>query len=328
MGRRIFPALYCVAMFVFINGCAGNKIVDAEKGIRDTLEPNSGTGQLSTKPDLGWEGSADWNARRTAGDILLFEDFEEDNYQEKWTVHWGKPVGAGTVSAPSRYVFAGKRSAYLESMQGRHDSLGAGEYVPEHPIDNAVYVRMDLRLEDGFSIGTANQLKLFGIRGGIRIEDTYGGAGSKPTGRDKFSVTLGLDNWMKLHFYIYHPDQRSGWGDSVGCSVSYFRTAGLSPGKWYCVELMLKNNIPGTKNGQLALWLDGQLAGKIDGLRFRDEDTVKIRRITVEDYFGGNTVRDTSPKNQRLYIDNFVVSTKPVGCFGRGTTPSGGGSNR
>jgi hypothetical protein len=44
-------------------------------------------------------------------------------------------------------------------------------------------------------------------------------------------------------------------------------------------------------------------------------DDVKIRRITIEDYFGGDSVRDTSPKDQRLYIDNFVVSTKRIGCL-------------
>jgi hypothetical protein len=65
---------------------------------------------------------------------------------------------------------------------------------------------MYLRLEDDFSMGTSIQLKLFSIKGGAKPEDTYGGAGNKPKGRDKFPVTLCLDNWRKLHFYLYHPD--------------------------------------------------------------------------------------------------------------------------
>jgi hypothetical protein len=79
---------------------------------------------------------------------------------------------------------------------------------------------------------------------------------------------------------------------------------------------MLKNNTPGKKDGQIKAWLDGVQIGKIEKLRFRDVSAVKIRRFTVENYFGGGNVSDTSPKDQRIYIDNYIVSTKPIGCFG------------
>lgn len=273
--------------------------------------------QLGSKIQVKtWDGSPDLEPGLNGGDILLYEDFEAPNYQDQWPVFWGSPVGAGTVSPPSKYVFAGKRSAYLEVPKGSHGSLGYGEYVPRTPIDDVVYVRMYLRLADDFSMGTSIQLKLISIKGGAKPENAYGGAGNKPTGRDKFSVTLSLDNWMKLHFYLYHPDQRGGYGDWIYCQPSFFRKAGLSRGKWYCLELMLKNNTPGKKDGQIKAWLDGVQIGKIEKLRFRDVSTVKIRRLTVENYFGGGNVSDTSPKDQRIYIDNYIVSTKPIGCFG------------
>jgi hypothetical protein len=263
-----------------------------------------------------WDGSPDLEPGLNGSDILLYEDFEAPNYQDQWPVYWGKPVGAGIVSTPSKYVFAGKRSAYLEAQKGRHDGVGYGEYVPRTPIDNVVYVRIYLRLADDFSMGTANQLKLFSIRAGAELKNTYGGAGKRPNGQDKFSVTLALDNWRKLHFYVYHPDQWGGYGDWVYCQTSFFRKAGLSRGKWYCIELMLKNNSPGKKDGQIKAWLDGTQIGKIEKVRFRDVSAVKISRFTVENYFGGNNVSDTSPKDQRIYIDNYVVSTKPIGCLG------------
>lgn len=79
---------------------------------------------------------------------------------------------------------------------------------------------------------------------------------------------------------------------------------------------MLKNNTPGKKDGQIKAWLNGTQIGNIERLRFRDVSAVKIQRFTVENYFGGNNVSDTSPKDQRIYIDNYVVSTKPIGCLG------------
>ncbi len=264
-----------------------------------------------------WDGSPNLEPGLNGKDVVLFEDFEDQNYQQ-WPVHWGKPPFWGTVTAPSQYVFAGKQSAYLQALKGKREALGGGEYVPKRPIGDVAFVRLYLRLEDKFSIGTAQQLKLFSIRAGAGVENAYGGAGKRPNGKDKFSVDLALDNWMKLHFYYYHPNQGGPWGDWTYCQTSFFHKAGLSPGKWYCIELMLQANTPGQGNGQLKAWLDGRLIGSVEKLRFRDVDTVKIRRITVEGYFGGSDALDISPKDQRIYFDNFVVSTKPIGCLGAG----------
>ena len=263
-----------------------------------------------------WDGSPNLEPGLDPKDILLFEDFEDDHYQQRWRTHWGEAVGAGTVERPSQYVFAGNRSAYLENKKGIHDAIGAGQYVPEIPIDDVAYFRLYMRLQNGFSTGTTIQVKLISIRGGVDIERTYGGAGTKSTGTDKFSVDLCIDNSRSLHFYYYHPDQPWGWGDVAYCKISFFRSAKISAGKWYCIELMLKNNIPRQKNGQLSAWLDGKLVGNVERVRFRDIEACKIRRFAVYNYFGGAEYMDTSPKDQRIYIDNLVISRKPIGCLG------------
>lgn len=265
-----------------------------------------------------WGGSPNLEPGLNPRDIIFFEDFEDDHYQERWRTHWNRPVGAGIVESPSQYVFAGNRSAYIENKKRKHDATGAGEYVPEIPIEDVAYFRLYLRLQDSFSTGTTNQVKLFCIHGGADVEKTYGGAGKKPTGKDKFVVDLCIDNSRSLHFYYYHPDQRVGWGDFAYCKTSFFRNAKISPGKWYCLELMLRNNIPRQKNGQISAWLDGQLVGNVEKLRFRDIEEVKIQRFAVINYFGGDNAWQTSPKDQRIYIDNLVISRKPIGCLRAG----------
>jgi len=311
MKASSFSVLLVCLQLIF--GCTAQRVekLTPKNDLSSPLPQPGAKKQVKT-----WDGSPDLEPGLNGSDILLYEDFEPPNYQDQWPVYWNEPVGAGTVSSPPKYVFAGKRSAYLEAEKGRHESLGNGEYVPRTPIDDVAYVRTYLRLADDFSMGTSQQLKLLSIKGGAKPENAYGGAGKKPTGQDKFGVTLALDNWMKLHFYLYHPDQRGVYGDWIYCQPSFFRKAGLSRGKWHCLELMLKNNTPGKKDGQIKAWLDGVQIGKIEKLRFRDVSAVKIRRFTVENYFGGNNVSDTSPKDQRIYIDNYVVSTKPIGCLG------------
>ncbi len=304
----------CVLLVCFqvIFGCTAQ---NAEK-----LASNENLSYPLPRPEsktqvVTWDGSPNLEPGLDPKDILLFEDFEDDHYQQRWKTHWGKAPGAGTVEGPSPFIFAGHRSAYLENKKGYHDAMGAGQYVPEIPVDGVAYFRLYLRLQDSFSTGSTNQVKLISIRGGVDLERTYGGAGTRSTGRDKFSVDLCIDGSRSLHFYYYHPDQLGGWGDVTYCKLSSFRSAKISAGKWCCLELMLKNNIPRQKNGKLAAWLDGQLVGNVERLRFRDTEESKIRRFAVYNYFGGDNSWQTSPKDQRVYIDNIVISRKPIGCL-------------
>jgi len=246
-------------------------------------------------------------------DVILFEDFEALDYKKNWQIYWGQAPGTATVTAPPEHIFAGQRSAYLQAEKGQHKSRGAGEYVPDTPIDDVAYTRLYLRLDDNFDPGTANQLKLFGIRGGAELKHTYGGAGKKPTGLDKFSAIVSLNRQRSLHLYTYHLGQRGRFGDWLYCD-KFFCNPVLDPGKWYCLELMLKNNTPGRDDGELILWQNDKLVIHVDKLRFRDNDTVKIRRFSIINYFGGGGKRNTSPKDQRLYIDNYVISRTRVGC--------------
>jgi hypothetical protein len=262
-----------------------------------------------------WDGSPRLEPGLDPKDILLFEDFEDDHYQQRWKTHWGDAVGAGTVERPSPYVFAGNRSAYIENKKGYHDALGSGQYVPEIPIDDVAYVRLYMRLQDGFSTGTTNQVKLIAMRGAVDLENTYGG-GKNRTRTNHFAVDLCIDGSRGLHFYYYHPDQLGGWGDITHCKLSFFKSASISAGRWHCLELMLRTNVPGRKNGQLSAWLDGQLIGNVEKLRFRDTAESKIRRFAVYNYFGGSNAWETSPKDQKTYVDNLVISRKPIGCLG------------
>ena len=295
-------------------GCAKNEINKPTLG-KSVYPPLASSGRRDHP--VTWGGSPNLEPGLDPRDILLFEDFEDDHYRQRWRVHWNPVVGAGTVERPSKYVFAGNRSAYLENKERKHEADGAGEYVPEIPIDDVAYFRLYLRLQDGFSTGTADQVKLISMRGAVDIERSYGGAGRRPreSGTDGFAADLCIDNSRSLHFYYYHLDQRGGYGDFASCKLSFFRSAKISPGKWYCLELMLRNNIPRQKNGQLSAWLDGQLIGHVERIRFRNIEKVKIQRFAVYHYFGGSDYWDASPKDQRIYIDNVVISRKPIGCL-------------
>jgi len=80
-------------------------------------------------------------------------------------------------------------------------------------------------------------------------------------------------------------------------------------GWWVCVEAYAKLNTPGQKDGENRLWIDGRLEAERKNLDWRGTYTGHgINAVFLEAYWNKG-----SPVTQTRWIDNFVISTKPVG---------------
>jgi hypothetical protein len=81
-------------------------------------------------------------------------------------------------------------------------------------------------------------------------------------------------------------------------------------GKWYCIEVHARLNEPGRSNGLFELWINGGLEARIDGLNWQGEYTEHgINAVFLENYWN-----DGAPQPQERYFDNFIVSTRAIGC--------------
>ena len=240
------------------------------------------------------------------GDIVWFEDFESPD----WKQHWNLEVSeeARTVD-DARFVFQGRRALAIRSTKGEHGSMGGSIYLPEGA--DKLYVRYYLYFPKDFTWGEGRycHLKLFGLEGlrtGERWKPTS--AGVKPTGTDKFSSRIcARPKTGELHFYVYHPDQRGGYGDNRECRAT------LERGRWHSLETMLTVNTVGKKDGEVACWLDWELVGRAEGLCFRTIDDLRIRKARFDNYWGGAGDENTAPVDQVHYIDNIVVATDYIG---------------
>ncbi|MGC6464710.1 MAG: polysaccharide lyase [Akkermansiaceae bacterium] len=76
------------------------------------------------------------------------------------------------------------------------------------------------------------------------------------------------------------------------------------------MEQYAKLNTPGKKDGILRGWVDGKLAFENTNVRMRKTPTIKIQNIWINLYHGGG--RPASSEDH-LYIDDIVVSRKPIG---------------
>ena len=80
-------------------------------------------------------------------------------------------------------------------------------------------------------------------------------------------------------------------------------------GRWVCFEIRVKLNKAGKKDGLNQLWIDGRLEAERKGLDWRGSYTGHgINAVFLETYWNRG-----SPITQSRWIDNFVISTKPIG---------------
>ena len=80
-------------------------------------------------------------------------------------------------------------------------------------------------------------------------------------------------------------------------------------GRWVCIEARAKLNTPGKKDGINQLWIDCRLESERTGLDWRGSYSKHgINALFLESYWNKG-----SPVEQRRWLDNFVISTKPIG---------------
>ena len=145
--------------------------------------------------------------------------------------------------------------------------------------------------------------KLPGLYGGKDINYIVGG-GRTPDGYNGWSGRMMFKKNGGMSSYVYHVKKPKEWGHTFKWSKKF------TPGKWHRVEIRYVMNTPGVANGYIQGWLDGQ-RGLNTGKRllFRKTNALAINALLVNTFFGGSW---PSPKDQYVYFDNFVVSTKPI----------------
>jgi hypothetical protein len=104
------------------------------------------------------------------------------------------------------------------------------------------------------------------------------------------------------------------WLGGVNGTTPIFASSNV--GNWNCIEAHVRLNDAGLSNGIEEFWIDGHLEASSTNLNFVGTYTAYgINSILLENYINGG-----APQAQARYWDNFVVSTRRIGCSTDGTT--------
>lgn len=252
--------------------------------------------------------------------VIWYDDFDLPQRQEQY------PEKSGTMSEEVRFGTTGKslEMAYPRGSQGvggRKVSFG------DSPTNRRQTLRGDESFDDIY-------WRIY-----IKHPTDWKGGGAAKLSRATSLVPPGWRQAMIAHVWSSGEaltlDPASGVKDDKVVTTAYndfpnLKWLGNNPaskfklhgsdgvGWWVCVEARAKLNTPGKKDGINQLWIDGRLEAERHNLDWRGTFTERgINAVFLEAYWNKG-----SPVDQARWIDNFVVSTKPIGPVFCHTNPT------
>jgi hypothetical protein len=262
--------------------------------------------------------------------VIFADDFESHgsaaDLTKKWdVVHHNAQTSIATQSAN---VYRGKKALEFRVPQQSQElsNTAAKQLAKERDV---LFLRYYSKFDAGFDVvGSSHNGSFISAHYYINGQATPGvpadGTNKFLAGYECWRGETSTPNPGHLNVYIYHPEQRSQWGDH------FFPTGVISPftskphnfgptfvarpdvapklGKWYGYEFMVKANTPGKRDGRIACWLDGKLIADFPNLRLRDVATLKIDRFDISFHIKSNTLGAT-----KKWYDNVVAATSYIG---------------
>lgn len=280
--------------------------------------------------------------------VLLAEDFENGtiaDLEKRWTEVLnkdGKPL-AYFDDAPAGS--AGKRSLGITATLG-HDH-GGHLFAPLARGADLAFARFYVKFPKD-----AGYVHHFVWMGGANPVTRWPNpqAGVRPSGDDRFAV--GIEPWGdggrvtppgRWNFYVYWPEMKiSADGKYWGNGLRPIEDQLTPRDRWQCVEFMIRlNSKPDSRDGELALWLDGKLVSHVrsgaprgpwsgmgfrllekggepfEGFLWRTSLELKISNFWLEHYVTEESLRRNGvtapPLTNSVRFDDVVVATSYIG---------------
>lgn len=301
-------------------------------GSTGTGSTGTGTGSTGTG-GAGGAATAGGIAERYPGDqgieddpaVLFADDFESYGAASELWDRWDNTYQESQtrIATESGAVYAGSQAVAFTLPTNDQELSNAVEKVVAPEVDT-LYLRWYQQIDGNNAIvGSSHN--------GGSISANYQGPGQRADEANHFLAAF--EHWRgdattatpgEMNVYVYHFDQRDVWGDH------FFPSGLVQPNtsipfdfgpdfvarpeivpeldRWYCYELRVTANTPGSRDGRITLWLDGAVIADFGNLVLRDDATIGIDRFSMM-YHAGNNPGAATTK----YVDNVVAATAYIG---------------
>lgn len=243
--------------------------------------------------------------------VIWYDDFDDQQKQTQY------PEASGELTAAVRFGATGK-SLEMHYAKGHRGTGGRKIFFGDSPT----YRRQALRGEQSFD---DIYWRIY-----VKHPANWQGGGPAKLSRATSLVPPGWRQSMIAHVWSsgdaltldpasgvkngtvvttrYNDFPNLTWlGNRPTSTFQLHASDGL--GWWVCVEARAKLNTPGKKDGLNQLWIDGKLEAERRNLDWRGTFADRgINAVFLEAYWN-----EGSPVAQSRWLDNFVVSTQPIG---------------
>ena len=247
--------------------------------------------------------------------VVFWDDFERADFK-RWDLCQHPAMTKLTRNAVG--VHAGKQAVQMTAvMPNAHGGDLIKWFKPG-------FDRMHARFYVKFEKEHSYVHHFVHIMGGRDKWSAFGSAGRRPNGRDFFTTGIeptGRGGRVKppgvWHFYTYWPDMKGSRGRYWGNDFSPKTPIPIPRDKWICVEFMVQtNSAPDKHDGEQAFWIDGKLAGRFKGFRWRHMNDLKINAFWLLYYVTPRALsrqRASARGRSRVWFDDVVVATDYIG---------------
>jgi hypothetical protein len=247
--------------------------------------------------------------------VLFVEDFETGDLKE---------IGArwGNLTNPENMDLSAELAAGSPGRRSLHIAKNGSLYTHTQGVD-AMYARFYVKFHP-----KTGYIHHFVHLNADRTPTPWpkGTAGLRPAGDQAFST--GIEPWGRWgkspapgvwHFYSYWHEMK---GDAGGKYWGNFfdppQPETIEPGRWYCVEAMLKaNSTPEAADGEQAFWIDGRKAGEFKGIRWRTSGKLQVNTFWLLYYITEQSARHnndtTADRVYEVWFDDIVLATEYIG---------------
>jgi hypothetical protein len=261
---------------------------------------------------------ADWQSRHP--EWIFCDDFEDTSALVRPGRYFEYDKASGRFVPEENVGYEGSRgmkavwnkwdvgAGSLRISFGRNPGSGMNNAIATDKDFREIYYRLYMKLQDGWR-GNPQKLSRATVITGpdwsqAMIAHLWGDT-STHLSMDPATCVIG----ERVRCSGYNDFGHLTWIDQRSGKTSIFD--GKHNGKWFCIEAHVKLNDPGKSNGMQEFWIDGKQEAIKNGLNFVGSYTAYgINAVFIENYWNQG-----APAQQERYIDNIVISTKPVGCL-------------
>ena len=246
--------------------------------------------------DVGFENSA----------YSVGETYDGPNQREDWDTLYGDPVN---MSGDGAIISSDEASSGSRSLRIRYPANEREIHQSPWELNGArtYYLSYRLFFEEDFEFngqGGSDGGKLPGLAGSASDDKYFICSGGRPCGSGRgFSARLMWRTDGLGELYLYDVSNPNKYGDRIEFDSQ--RT--FKKGAWQTITQKVTLNRPGSEDGSIKVWLDGEVVVDVQGRKIVDGDE-QVDTLYFSTFHGGSDEDWTPGQEQFAYFDDFVVS--------------------